>query len=136
MLGNILAAGLAIAGYRPVCAMYSTFLQRAYDPIVHDVALQRLPVVFAIDRGGLVGDDGPTHHGVFDVPYMRLFPNMVSMAPGDEKDVAPMLKFALGHTGPISVRYPKANLETANGSVRASTSILHRPGNAKVISAV
>ena len=82
----VFACGLAIAGYRPVCAIYSTFLQRAFDPIVHDVAIQNLPVVFAIDRGGLVGDDGPTHHGVFDLAYLRSIPGLTIMAPMDEAD--------------------------------------------------
>jgi 1-deoxy-D-xylulose-5-phosphate synthase len=105
------AAGMAKAGMRPVVDIYSTFLQRSFDQIFQEVCLQNLPVVFTMDRAGLTGPDGPTHHGVFDIPYMRLFPNMVCMAPGDESDVAPMLQFALKHTGPISMRYPKANLE-------------------------
>ena len=106
------AAGMAKAGARPVVDIYSTFLQRSFDNIFQEVALQNLPVVFAIDRGGLVGADGPTHHGTYDIAYMRMFPNMVVMAPGDQKDVAPMLEFALGHDSPTSIRYPKANLET------------------------
>ncbi|MBY0460640.1 MAG: 1-deoxy-D-xylulose-5-phosphate synthase, partial [Gemmataceae bacterium] len=105
------AAGMAKAGATPVVDIYSTFLQRSFDQIFQEVCLQNLHVTFLMDRAGLTGPDGPTHHGVFDVPYMRLFPNMVSMAPGDEADVAPMVKFALAHKGPISVRYPKANLE-------------------------
>jgi 1-deoxy-D-xylulose-5-phosphate synthase len=105
------AAGMAKAGAKPIVDIYSTFLQRSFDQIFQEVCLQNLPVVFALDRAGLAGPDGPTHHGVFDVPYLRLFPNMVSMAPGDELDVAPMLRFALGHAGPISMRYPKANLD-------------------------
>jgi len=105
--GVVFAAGLAIAGYRPVCAMYSTFLQRAYDPIVHDVALQGLPVVFAIDRGGLVGDDGPTHHGVFDIGYLRPIPGMVVMAPKDEAELVDMLHTALRIDGPSAIRYPR-----------------------------
>lgn len=105
------AAGMAKAGARPVVAIYSTFLQRSYDQIFQEVALQNLPVVFAIDRAGVVGADGPTHHGTYDLAYMRIFPNMVVMAPGDEKDVAPMLDFALGHDSPTSIRYPKATLE-------------------------
>ena len=107
--GVVFAAGLAIAGYRPVCAMYSTFLQRAYDPIVHDVALQGLPVVFAIDRGGLVGDDGPTHHGVFDIGYLRPIPGIVVMAPKDEAELADMLHTALRIDGPTAIRYPRGN---------------------------
>ena len=108
------AAGMAKAGVRPVVDIYSTFLQRSFDQIFQEVALQDLPVVFAIDRGGLVGADGPTHHGSYDLAYMRIFPNMVVMAPGDAKDVAPMLQFALGHTSPTSIRYPKANLESVD----------------------
>jgi len=105
------AAGQAKAGLRPIVDIYSTFLQRSFDQIFQEVALQNLPVVFTLDRAGLTGPDGPTHHGVFDIPYMRLFPNMTVMAPGDELDVAPMLRFALAQPGPVSIRYPKANLE-------------------------
>ncbi len=105
--GVVFAAGLAIAGYRPVCAIYSTFLQRAFDPIVHDVAQQGLPVVFAIDRGGLVGDDGPTHHGVFDIAYLRPIPGMVLMAPMDEAELVHMLHTALRLDGPSAFRYPR-----------------------------
>jgi 1-deoxy-D-xylulose-5-phosphate synthase len=106
------AAGMAKAGMRPVVDIYSTFLQRSFDQIFQEVSLQNLPVVFCMDRAGLTGPDGPTHHGTYDIPYMRLFPNMVVMAPGDELDVVPMLKFALGHTSPTSLRYPKASLES------------------------
>jgi 1-deoxy-D-xylulose-5-phosphate synthase len=102
------AAGLATEGWIPVVAIYSTFLQRAYDQIVHDVCIQNLRVVFAIDRGGLVGADGPTHHGVFDFAYMRSIPNMVIMAPMDENELQHMLKTALEHPGPICFRYPRA----------------------------
>ena len=105
------AAGLAKAGARPIVAIYSTFLQRAYDQLFQEVALQNLPVTFCLDRAGLTGPDGPTHHGVFDTVYLRAFPNFVVMAPGDELDVGPMLRFALKHPGPISMRYPKASLE-------------------------
>ncbi len=105
------AAGQAKAGMTPVVDIYSTFLQRSFDQIFQEVCLQNLHVVFCMDRSGLTGPEGPTHHGVFDLTYMRLFPNMVSMAPGDEADVQPMLKFALKHNGPISMRYPKTNLE-------------------------
>ncbi len=105
------AAGLAKSGMRPIVDIYSTFLQRSFDQIFQEVALQNLPVAFTLDRSGLTGPDGPTHHGVFDTPYLRLFPNFVVMAPGDELDVAPMLRFALSHSGPASLRYPKANLE-------------------------
>jgi 1-deoxy-D-xylulose-5-phosphate synthase len=106
------AAGMSKAGMKPIVDIYSTFLQRSFDQIFQEVALQNLPVVFTLDRGGLAGPDGPTHHGVFDIPYMRVFPNMVVMAPGDQADVQPMLQFALHHTSPTSIRYPKANLET------------------------
>jgi 1-deoxy-D-xylulose-5-phosphate synthase len=105
------AAGQAKAGLRPIVAIYSTFLQRSFDQLFQEVALQNLPVTFCLDRAGLTGPDGPTHHGVFDTVYLRLLPNFVVMAPGDELDVAPMLKFALAHDGPASLRYPKANLE-------------------------
>ena len=105
------AAGLAKSGIRPIAAIYSTFLQRAFDQLFQEVALQNLPVTFCLDRAGLTGPDGPTHHGVFDTVYLRLLPNFVVMAPGDELDVAPMLRFALNCPGPASLRYPKANLE-------------------------
>lgn len=105
------AAGMAKTGMKPIVDIYSTFLQRSFDQIFQEVALQNLPVVFTLDRAGLTGPDGPTHHGCFDIPYMRLFPNMTCMAPGDEMDVAPMLRFALGCSGPTSLRYPKANTE-------------------------
>ena len=104
----VFAAGLAASGMKPVCAIYSTFLQRAYDPIVHDVALQRLPVRFFIDRAGLVGDDGGTHHGVFDLSYLRCIPNMVVMSPRDVDELRAMTRFALGYNaGPIAVRYAR-----------------------------
>jgi 1-deoxy-D-xylulose-5-phosphate synthase len=103
----LFAAGLALEGARPVVAIYSTFLQRAYDQIVHDVCLQRLPVVFAMDRAGLVGDDGPTHHGAFDIAYLRCLPNMVLMAPRDEAMLVHMLHTALHHDGPTGIRYPR-----------------------------
>jgi 1-deoxy-D-xylulose-5-phosphate synthase len=104
----LFAAGLALEGVKPVCAIYSTFLQRAYDQIVHDVCLQKLNVVFAMDRAGLVGDDGPTHHGVFDIAYLRALPNMVCMAPRDEAMLAAMLRTALTYDdGPIALRYPR-----------------------------
>jgi 1-deoxy-D-xylulose-5-phosphate synthase len=105
------AAGMAKGGMKPIVDIYSTFLQRSFDQIFQEVCLQNLPVIFAMDRAGLTGPEGPTHHGVFDIPYMRLFPNMTSMAPGDEQDLAPMLKLALAHNGPISIRYPKTNLD-------------------------
>jgi 1-deoxy-D-xylulose-5-phosphate synthase len=104
----LFAAGLALQGCKPVAAIYSTFLQRAYDQIVHDVCLQRLNVVFAMDRAGLVGDDGPTHHGAFDIAYLRCLPNMVLMAPRDEAMLADMLHTALVYDqGPVALRYPR-----------------------------
>jgi 1-deoxy-D-xylulose-5-phosphate synthase len=111
------AAGLAKSGVRPVVCIYSTFLQRAFDQLFQEVALQNLPVTFCLDRAGLTGPDGPTHHGAFDIAYLRLFPNFVVMAPGDELDVAPMLRFALSHGGPVALRYPKANLDRVERSV-------------------
>ena len=112
------AAGMAKAGARPVVDIYSTFLQRSYDQIFQEVALQNLPVVFCLDRAGLVGADGPTHHGAYDLAYLRVFPNMVVMAPGDEQDIAPMLDFALGHASPVAIRYPRANLESIEREVQ------------------
>jgi len=101
------AAGLACEGLRPVVAVYSTFLQRAYDQVLHDVCLQGLPVVFALDRAGLVGDDGATHHGVFDLSYLRQMPNLVIAAPKDEAELAQLVRTALAHTGPMALRYPR-----------------------------
>jgi 1-deoxy-D-xylulose-5-phosphate synthase len=106
------AAGMAKAGMRPIVDIYSTFLQRSYDQIFQEVALQNLPVTFCIDRAGLTGPDGPTHHGAFDNTWLRAFPNIVVMAPGDERDVRPMLELALTINGPASLRYPKANAES------------------------
>lgn len=102
-----LAAGMAADGLRPVVAIYSTFLQRAFDQIVHDVALQNLPVVFCLDRAGLVGEDGPTHNGVFDIAYLKGIPNMVLMAPKDENELQQMLAAAVKHPGPSAIRYPR-----------------------------
>jgi len=101
------AAGMATEGFVPVAAIYSTFMQRAYDQVVHDVALQNLPVVFALDRGGLVGADGPTHHGTFDYSFLRHIPNMIVMAPKDETELRHMLKTAVECGRPVSVRYPR-----------------------------
>jgi 1-deoxy-D-xylulose-5-phosphate synthase len=98
---------MATRGLRPVCAIYSTFLQRAFDPIVHDVCLQKLPVLFCMDRTGLSGDDGPTHHGLFDISYLRGIPEMVLMAPKDEDELADMMKTALELPGPCAIRYPR-----------------------------
>jgi 1-deoxy-D-xylulose-5-phosphate synthase len=103
----IFAGGMATRGFRPVCAIYSTFLQRAFDPIVHDIALQKLPVVFCMDRAGLSGDDGPTHHGLFDIGYLRPVPGMVLMAPKDEDELADMMKTAFELPGPSAIRYPR-----------------------------
>lgn len=101
------AAGLAIGGYKPIVAIYSTFLQRAYDQLIHDVAIQNLPVLFAIDRGGLVGADGQTHQGAFDISFMRCIPNMVIMIPSDENECRQMLHTGYHHNGPAAVRYPR-----------------------------
>src|SRR5579862_1897035 len=103
----IFAAGMATQGYKPFCAIYSTFLQRAFDPIVHDVCLQNLPVVFCMDRGSLSADDGPTHHGLFDISYLRGVPNLVHMVPKDEDELADMLFTAMKWDGPIAVRYAR-----------------------------
>ena len=113
------AAGLACEGIRPVCAIYSTFLQRAYDQVVHDVCIQNLPVIFVLDRAGLVGSDGPTHHGVFDLSYLRSLPNMTVMCPSDESELRNMLYTAIDHTsGPIAIRYPRGNI--ASGVINFS----------------
>jgi 1-deoxy-D-xylulose-5-phosphate synthase len=103
----IFGAGMATKGLKPYVAIYSTFLQRAFDPIVHDVALQQLPLVFCMDRGGLSGDDGPTHHGLFDISYLRGIPNLVHMDPKDEDELADMMATAQQHNGPCAIRYPR-----------------------------
>lgn len=103
----VFAAGMATRGFRPVCAIYSTFLQRAFDPIVHDVCLQKLPVLFCMDRAGLSGDDGPTHHGLFDIGYLRSIPEIVLMAPKDEDELADMMKTGIEIPGPSAIRYPR-----------------------------
>jgi 1-deoxy-D-xylulose-5-phosphate synthase len=107
--GVTFAAGLAAEGLRPVVAIYSTFLQRAFDQILHDVCIEGLPVVFALDRGGIVGEDGATHHGLFDFAYLRTLPNMTVMAPRDEEELRRMLVTALDHDGPIALRYPRGS---------------------------
>ena len=118
----LFAAGLALQGIKPVAAIYSTFLQRAYDQIVHDVCLQKLNVVFALDRAGLVGDDGPTHHGAFDIAYLRCLPNIVLMAPRDEAMLVNMLRTALAHDeGPIALRYPRGEGTGAELPMRPRT---------------
>jgi 1-deoxy-D-xylulose-5-phosphate synthase len=115
------AAGMAKSGMRPIVDIYSTFLQRSFDQIFQEVALQNLPVTFCLDRAGVVGPDGPTHHGAYDNTYMRVFPNMVVMAPGDERDVKGMLDFALEHAGPVSIRYPKTVAESVERTVEPVT---------------
>jgi 1-deoxy-D-xylulose-5-phosphate synthase len=105
--GVTFAAGLASEGLKPVVAIYSTFLQRAFDQIIHDVCIESHPVIFAIDRGGIVGEDGATHHGLFDLSYLRCLPNMVVMSPKDENELRHMLKTAIQHPGPIALRYPR-----------------------------
>ncbi len=111
------AAGQAKAGLRPIVDIYSTFLQRSYDQIFQEVALQNLPVLFLLDRAGLSGPDGPTHHGVFDLGYLRVFPNLVVMAPGDQRDLAAMIDFAARHDSPTAIRYPKANSEVVDRQI-------------------
>jgi 1-deoxy-D-xylulose-5-phosphate synthase len=106
-----LAAGLARNGFKPVVAIYSTFLQRGYDQVIHDVCLQNLPVVFCLDRSGLVGEDGPAHHGVFDIAYLRHVPNLVLMAPATPEELEKMLGFALRLGSPVAIRYPKGSIE-------------------------
>src|SRR5690606_29125819 len=109
------AGGMAKSGMRPIVDIYSTFLQRSYDQIFQEVALQNLPVTFMMDRAELTGPDGPTHHGCFDLAYMRIFPNLVVMAPGDAHDLEAMLDFALRHSAPCGIRYPKDNAERVDG---------------------
>jgi len=109
----IFSCGLSLTGKKPVCAIYSTFLQRAFDPIIHDAALQKIPVIFAIDRGGVVGEDGPTHHGVFDISYLRIIPNIVLMVPKDGKELIDMLYTAINYKGgPIAFRYPRDKVDS------------------------
>jgi 1-deoxy-D-xylulose-5-phosphate synthase len=127
----VFAAGMATRGYRPVCAIYSTFLQRAFDPVVHDVCLQKLPVLFCMDRAGLSGDDGPTHHGLFDIAYLRGIPEIVLMAPKDEDELADMLKTAIDLPGPSAIRYPRG---TVAGVARKSEPQSLPIGKAEVLS--
>ena len=131
--GVLFAAGAALSGMRPVAAIYSTFLQRAFDQIVHDVCLQNLPVTFCMDRAGLVGDDGPTHHGVFDIAYLRLLPNITLMAPRDEAMLVHMLHTALSLDGPARLRYPRGagvgvELPSAPSLIRVGTGEILREG--------
>ena len=116
------AAGQAKVGCRPIVDIYSTFLQRSFDQIFQEVCLQNLPVVFMLDRAGLTGPDGPTHHGSYDLGYLRLFPNMAVLAPGDEHDLVAMLDWALEQPGPVAIRYPKTVVENHGGSRTAITS--------------
>ncbi len=124
------AAGLAISGYHPVVAIYSTFLQRAYDQLIHDVAIQNLPVLFAIDRAGIVGADGPTHQGAFDLSYLRAIPNLVIMAPANENECRQMLYTGHLHSGPAAVRYPRGGAD--NTPIAAEMSALEI-GKARVL---
>jgi 1-deoxy-D-xylulose-5-phosphate synthase len=128
--GVTLAAGLAAGGYRPVFAVYSSFLQRAYDQVCHDVCLQNLPVTFAIDRGGVVGNDGPTHHGAFDLSYLRHLPNLTLMAPKDENELQHMLATAINLGTPVAVRYPRGN---GYGVALDQTLKVLPPGQAEVL---
>ncbi|HZM14975.1 MAG TPA: 1-deoxy-D-xylulose-5-phosphate synthase [Candidatus Krumholzibacteria bacterium] len=129
----LLACGLATQGMKPVAAIYSTFLQRAYDQVIHDTALQKLPVVFVLDRAGLVGDDGPTHNGVFDIAYLRSIPNLVLMAPADADELRHMLYTALHHDlGPVALRFPRGN---APGAPTAGRFELLPLGKAQVLRA-
>jgi 1-deoxy-D-xylulose-5-phosphate synthase len=134
------AAGLATQGLRPVVAIYSTFLQRAYDEIF-DACLQNIPVVFALDRAGVVGNDGPTHHGLFDLAYLRVFPNMAVMAPKDENELQHMLMTAIGHDGPIAFRYPRGAgrgvpLDQKLAAIPVGTAELLRDGKSGAVVAV
>ncbi|MGH7197768.1 MAG: 1-deoxy-D-xylulose-5-phosphate synthase [Candidatus Omnitrophota bacterium] len=133
--GVTFAAGLAKAGVRPLVAIYSTFLQRAHDQIIHDVALQNLPVIFCLDRAGLVGEDGPTHHGAFDIAYLRKIPGMTVMAPRDGRELDLMVKYAYGHrSGPIAVRYPRgAVAEETTSALKQIAPRPVQPGKAEVL---
>jgi 1-deoxy-D-xylulose-5-phosphate synthase len=126
----IFAAGMATRGYKPFCAIYSTFLQRAFDPVVHDVCLQNLPVVFCMDRGSLSGDDGATHHGLFDISYLRGIPNIIHMVPKDEDELADMLYTAMLHDGPSAVRYPRG---TGPGTAVKAEPVALPLGKAEVV---
>ncbi|MEQ8954726.1 MAG: 1-deoxy-D-xylulose-5-phosphate synthase, partial [Gammaproteobacteria bacterium] len=132
------AAGMACDGLKPVVAIYSTFLQRAYDQLIHDIALQKLNVLFAIDRAGLVGEDGPTHAGSFDLSYLRTVPNMIVMAPSDENEACLLLNTGLAHVGPAAVRYPRgkgpgANITAKRETVPIGKAITRRQGRSVAI---
>ena len=116
-----IAAGLAKTGMRPVVCIYSTFLQRSFDQIAQEVALQNLPVVFCVDRAGMVGSDGATHHGLMDIGYLRMLPNMVLTAPADAVEMRQALEFALGQTQPVVIRYPKDLVPAEDPSDGASS---------------
>jgi 1-deoxy-D-xylulose-5-phosphate synthase len=126
----VFAAGMATRGFRPFCAIYSTFLQRAFDPVIHDVCLQKLPVVFCMDRAGLSGDDGPTHHGLFDIAYLRGIPELVLMAPKDEDELADMMQTALELPGPSAIRYPRG---VGSGVARKALPVALPVGKAEVL---
>ena len=135
-----LAAGMACDGLKPVVAIYSTFLQRAYDQVVHDVAIQNLPVLFAIDRAGLVGGDGPTHAGSFDIGYLRCLPNMVVMTPADENETRQMLYTGIGLNQPVAVRYPRGTgpgvaVERTMTALPIGKAEMRREGNKVAMSA-
>ena len=139
--GVTFAAGLAVGGYRPVFAVYSSFLQRAYDQVCHDVCLQNLPVTFAIDRSGVVGSDGPTHHGAFDISYLRHLPNMTLMAPKDENELQHMLATAISLGSPAAVRYPRGSgcgvaLDQTLGVLPVGTAELLREGETAAVLAL
>ena len=131
----VMAAGMAKNGLKPVVAIYSTFLQRAFDQIIHDVALQNLPVVFAIDRAGVVGQDGPTHHGVFDLSYLRLIPNMTIMAPRNDRELRNMLYSALSddYNGPVALRYPRGSIALSAGEVSDESFEVIPPGKSVLL---
>jgi 1-deoxy-D-xylulose-5-phosphate synthase len=145
-----LGAGLARGGFRPVVCIYSTFLQRAYDQIIHDVCLQNLPVVFCLDRAGIVGEDGPTHHGLFDIAYLRHIPNLVVMAPKDTDELKSMLTFAVKHSHPVAIRYPRGSMPmlsneahiilarhgTDNGSIETAKAEIIKKGKDLAIIAI
>jgi len=126
----LFAAGMATKGYRPFCAIYSTFLQRAFDQVVHDVALQNLPVVFCMDRGGLSGDDGPTHHGLFDISYLRGVPGLIHMDPKDEDELQDMMYTAMLQDGPSAIRYPRG---TGPGAAVKKVPVALEIGKAEVL---
>ncbi|MCK7582092.1 MAG: hypothetical protein MZV65_45115 [Chromatiales bacterium] len=119
----VTASAMALSGYKPVIAIYSTFLQRAFDQIIHDVALQHAPVRFFIDRAGLVGEDGPTHHGVFDIAFLRMIPGMVLMEAKDSEEFQAMIRFACAYDeGPIALRYQRGEAVVPPSSICASCS--------------